>query len=591
MALSIRKKIYLTCGIPLVILLIVGVTGFLLTNNVMKDAHKAIDTAFKAEQGVMHIQSNYLRSIWGIEQAVSAQSWTPLERAREMFTMSLSKFEVGYSEIEKSGVVDKKLLVDCRTTFELMKHAGQHILDIRADSFQTGHGTETELHQAYGEFTVIAQRLDKIVEEMEEGSGEYVGTHNNAYASINLMFEHHRRTDAIMIPLILVGFLLSGLAIIWLTRSIFKPLQDVTDIARRIATGDVKNDTVLVASSNDELGQLTTSFQKTIEYIKELAESADRIARKDLRVDLSPRSQGDMLGKSFVQMKYNLQGMIVQLTEDSSRLSEAAAHISASSNELLSGAKVQLHETDRVSTAVEEMTLNIREAVTASMQMAELSRSASERAQLGSQTVTEAIQEMNRISIVVETSAKTMESLSKSSDEIGQIVGVIDDIADQTNLLALNAAIEAARAGELGRGFAIVADEIRKLAERTSKATGEIRAMIKPVQSSTDEIVQSMKSGLNEFNSGRQLVTKVGESLNEILITSNRVLEMTAHMTHTTKEQSDAAFAIGRAVTHISKVSGRATTEAEQSADAAKGLTEQAERLTRFVNQFTVASK
>jgi methyl-accepting chemotaxis protein len=588
-ALSIRKKIYLTCGIPLAMLLIAGITGFLLTNNVMKDAHKAIDTAFKAEQGVMQIQSNFLRCIWGIEQAVTAQAWTPLERAREMFITSLSQFEVGYAEIEKTGVVDKKLMTDCRGTFELMKHAGEHILDIRADSFQSGRGTETELRQANAEFTVIAQRMDKIITAMEDGSGEFMGTQHHAYASIDLMFLHHRRTDAIMIPLILFGLILSGLGILWLTRSIFKPLQDVTEVAQKIATGDVKNNIPLAVSDTDEIGQLASSFQKTIEYIKELSESADRIARKDLRGDIAPRSQGDLLGKSFVQMKYNLQGMIVQLTEDSARLSQAAAHISASSNELLSGAKVQLSETDRVSTAVEEMTLNIREAVTASVQMAELSRSASERAQLGSQTVTEAIQEMNRISSVVEASAKTMESLSKSSDEIGQIVGVIDDIADQTNLLALNAAIEAARAGELGRGFAIVADEIRKLAERTSKATGEIRAMIKPVQTSTDEIVHSMQSGLNEFNAGRQLVMKVGESLNEILTTTNRVLEMTAHMTHTTKEQSDAAFAISRAVTHISKVSGRATTEAEQSADAAKGLTEQAERLTRFVNQFTVA--
>ncbi len=591
MALSIRKKIYLTYGLPLFVLLIVGITGFLLTNNVMKDAHKAIDSAFKAEQGVMHIQSNYLRCIWGIEQAVNAQSWAPLERAREMFTMSLTHFDVGYAEIEGTGVVSKDILVDCRTTFELMKHAGQHVIDLRADSFHTGQGSDSELRQAYAEFTVIAQRLDKLVTRIQEGAGEFGGTQKNAAASIDLMFELHRRTDVIMISLILFGFLVSGIAIFWLTRSLLGPLKNVTDVAERIANGEVKNDIALPTSSPDELGQLASSFQKTIEYIKELAASADRIARKDLRVDVTPRSQGDMLGKSFVQMKYNLQGMIVQLTEDSTRLSEAAAHISASSNELLSGAKVQLSETDRVSSAVEEMTLNIREAVTASMQMAELSRSASERAQIGSQTVTEAIQEMNRISSVVENSAKTMESLSKSSDEIGQIVSVIDDIADQTNLLALNAAIEAARAGELGRGFAIVADEIRKLAERTSKATGEIRAMIKPVQSSTDEIVQSMQSGLNEFNAGRQLVMKVGESLNEILVTSNRVLEMTSHMTHTTKEQSDAAFSISRAVTHISKVSGRAATEAEQSADAAKGLTEQAERLTRFVNQFTVASK
>ncbi|MBK7091914.1 MAG: hypothetical protein IPH59_09365 [bacterium] len=124
---------------------------------------------------------------------------------------------------------------------------------------------------------------------------------------------------------------------------------------------------------------------------------------------------------------------------------------------------------------------------------------------------------MNKIASVVQDSAATIQALAKSSDQIGEIISVIDDIADQTNLLALNAAIEAARAGEQGRGFAVVADEVRKLAERTTKATKEITDMIKGIQSDTKGAVVSMEQGIHEVEGGRQLADKAGESLNAIL--------------------------------------------------------------------------
>ncbi|HKK20007.1 MAG TPA: methyl-accepting chemotaxis protein, partial [candidate division Zixibacteria bacterium] len=202
--------------------------------------------------------------------------------------------------------------------------------------------------------------------------------------------------------------------------------------------------------------------------------------------------------------------------------------------------------------------------------------------------VGDTINGMQRIADVVRISADSIGKLAKSADQIGEIISVIDDIADQTNLLALNAAIEAARAGEQGRGFAVVADEVRKLAERTGKATGEITDMIKGIQGETTEAVQSMESGISEVDNGRQLADSAGGSLTEIVSMSQRVMDMVQQIATATEEQSSAAEQISRNIEHISSVTKETATGAEQSAAAAEELNRQAEGMKQMVAQFKI---
>ena len=170
---------------------------------------------------------------------------------------------------------------------------------------------------------------------------------------------------------------------------------------------------------------------------------------------------------------------------------------------------------------------------------------------------------MIKISEVVKQSAETVQALGKSSDQIGEIVQVIDDIADQTNLLALNAAIEAARAGEQGRGFAVVADEVRKLAERTTKATKEIATMIKQIQKDTNDAVESMQQGTAEVEVGKKLAEKAGSSLQEIIHGAEQVVDIVTQVAAASEEQSSAAEQISKNIesTHIvtGKQIGRAS--------------------------------
>ncbi|MBP9120037.1 MAG: MCP four helix bundle domain-containing protein [Ignavibacterium sp.] len=310
--------------------------------------------------------------------------------------------------------------------------------------------------------------------------------------------------------------------------------------------------------------------------------------------DLTPRVTGNYQGdhqilkNSINKMGESVSKILNQVKEAVQATASAANEISSSTEQMAAGAQEQSAQATEVAGAVEEMTKTIFETTKNTEQATQASKNAGKVAKEGGHVVEETIIGMNRIAEVVRKSAETVEDLGKSSDQIGEIVQVIDDIADQTNLLALNAAIEAARAGEQGRGFAVVADEVRKLAERTTKATKEIATMIKQIQKDTSGAVESMKQGTKEVEVGKRLAEKAGSSLHEIIQGAEQVVDIVSMVAAASEQQSTASEQISKNIESISSVTQQSASGIQQIAHASEDLNRLTLNLQEIVAQFKI---
>jgi methyl-accepting chemotaxis protein len=328
-----------------------------------------------------------------------------------------------------------------------------------------------------------------------------------------------------------------------------------------------------------------------IKPINEAARVLDVMAHGDFTTRMEGEYNGtyQVIKNNINQVNISLNAALNEVSETVSSTATAATQISASTEEMAAGAMEQTQQTTDVAASVEQMTKTILENTANASLAAQTAKEAGSKAKIGGEVVDNTILGMMRIADVVKHSAITVETLGKSSDEIGEIIQVIDDIADQTNLLALNAAIEAARAGEQGRGFAVVADEVRKLAERTTKATKEIANMIKQIQLDTEAAVTSMKEGTVEADNGKQLATRAGEVLKEIITNADKVSEIAVSVAAASEQQSSAAEEITRNIDLISNVAGQNADGTRQIARTAEDLSNLTSRLDNLIKKFKVS--
>lgn len=320
---------------------------------------------------------------------------------------------------------------------------------------------------------------------------------------------------------------------------------------------------------------------------------AEAIAGGDMtnKIDASLMERGDEIGqlmKSLGGMSENLKGVIGNISQASNQIASASEELSSTAEQMSRGMQQQTSQTSQIASAMEEMSATVLEVAKNSQSASSSANDASSTAQKGGEVVTRTISGMMSIAATVEQSARTIGELGKSSDQIGEIVAVIDDIADQTNLLALNAAIEAARAGEQGRGFAVVADEVRKLAERTTKATKEIAQMIKNIQKETGSAVSAMEAGTKEVNEGVTLANQAGESLVQIVAAVQKVNDMIRQIATAAEQQSTAAEEISKSIEEIASVTKETSQGSNQTATASHELSRMATELQGTVGQFKI---
>lgn len=346
----------------------------------------------------------------------------------------------------------------------------------------------------------------------------------------------------------------------------------------------------LMGAYKEILSGFNTALDEIYLPLSDAMDVLRKISAGDLTVRLTKDYKGDhqLIKTSINQVTDSLSTAIIQVTEAVESTASAANQILSSTEEMASGAQEQSQQTAEVANSVEEMAKTIIETTRNTVAAAEASKGAGEVAREGGIVVLETIEGMNRIADVVKRSADTVTQLGKNSDQIGEIIQVIEDIADQTNLLALNAAIEAARAGEQGRGFAVVADEVRKLAERTTKATKEIASMIKQIQKDTKWAVEAMNEGKTEVEKGREKAEQAGRSLEKIIVESERVVDIISQVAAASEQQSSASEQISKSLESISNVTHQSAAGIQQIARAAEELNNLTLNLQNLVSAFKI---
>src|SRR6266498_4146454 len=608
--MSMSKKLYLNFGIVLamvVVLFLVTWVAVQREHSAKASAAQALQMAdstdkvrFQIMQNRLYL-SNYLLS--GDSREVERMN----EGVRQLRDAVQSSAKLATSDQQRSSMQSVQKNED-----DWVAQFAQPMLQKRKQ-VDSGNATVADLQIYY----------------LQKDAGSWVKTSTDsldqADHDAHQLLEERRKTDesagtwTIFIALIatLVALAL-GAAIAYRTaRSITTPLSELIKVAQQIGeSGDL--DHQVDFRRNDEIGQLGRTFGRMVTYLKEMASVSEAIAGGNLAVDVKPRSSSDTLGGAFTKMTDGLRGLVRNVRDAATQVASASSQVAGASDE---SAKISLQTSsaiDEVTSTMHEMSVNVQNMVkstqvqassvsetsasivqmVASIQrvadtakvLLDISNRSREEVHSGITTMEKATEGLNKINNTISSSGEIIGVLGQRADDIGKIIEVIDDLAEQTNLLAQHAAIEAARAGEHGLGFAVVDDEVRKLAEKSAQSTKEISELIQRIQKEARMAVENMGRSTSIVNEGLELGSELNSALKKISNVVTEVYKFAQEIGAATNEQSHGSSQIARATTRLNEITHEINSAVEEQASGAHAVVKAMERMRELVQQTTSGS-
>jgi methyl-accepting chemotaxis protein len=396
----------------------------------------------------------------------------------------------------------------------------------------------------------------------------------------------YHRVRLLTLALLAFAFVLALGVALWLARRIGAGVAQLVEAARRLADGDVEQEVAL--ASNDELGDIAHAFRGTISYIDDAARAADRIADGDLITPIEPKSDQDKLGTALARMVANLRSMIGDVAHAAEAIGSSSSQMALTSEEAGRAVGEIANAIGDVAQGAERQVQMVDYARMSSEETGAAAEDALGRAEEGVASAAQAGEAMLALRASTEHVTDAIRGLAAKSGQIGGIVETITGIASQTNLLALNAAIEAARAGEQGRGFAVVADEVRKLAEESQTAAASIAGLISEIQVETERTVEAVEAGARRTDESSATVEAAQEAFRQIGASVEDIRGRVAVIVEATSEVAAVAQQSSASVEQVSASTEQTSASSQEIAASAQELAGTARELQQLVAQFQI---